>query len=152
MPCLIIGVKSGVCGFNDFGNVQRAHSKHEGFSEHIGCALGLSRLKQNLNKIEDASQENSRLYIKHFNENVQLNRRFIQLPICAVLFLGKKELAFCGQQKTCSILFPMGDDHYSAEVTLHKPISANSGVSEVFDSCKWICCDLLSLTTPLTFI
>ncbi|KAJ8980666.1 hypothetical protein NQ317_013278 [Molorchus minor] len=86
-----------VSGFNDFGNVQRAHSKHEGFSEHIGCALGLSRLKQNLNKIEDASQENSRLYIKHFNENVQLNRRFMQLPICAVLFLGKKNWHFALQ-------------------------------------------------------
>ncbi|KAJ8980089.1 hypothetical protein NQ317_017106 [Molorchus minor] len=97
MPCLIIGVKSSVwnnSGFNDFGNVTRALNKHEGSSEHIRCALGLSRLRQNLNTIEDALQENSRLCIKHFNENVQLNRRFMQLPIRAVLFLGKRELAF----------------------------------------------------------
>ncbi|KAJ8981041.1 hypothetical protein NQ317_018013, partial [Molorchus minor] len=40
----VIGIKSSVSRFNDFGNVQRALNK-QGFSEHIGCALGHLTLK-----------------------------------------------------------------------------------------------------------
>lgn len=99
VPCLNISVTSGVwnkTGFSDFANVTRALHKHEGSTEHIRCALAFSRLRKNLTSIEDALQENSRLYITRFNENVTLNRRFMQLPIRAALFLGKQELAFCG--------------------------------------------------------
>nr|CAI5824713.1 unnamed protein product [Callosobruchus analis] len=45
---------------------------------------------------KDALRENSRMYIKQFNESVQLNRRFMKLPIPVVLYLGKQELAFRG--------------------------------------------------------
>ncbi|CAH1962682.1 unnamed protein product [Acanthoscelides obtectus] len=107
VPCLIVSVKATVWskyGFNDFGNVTRALRKHEGSSDHMRCALGFSKLKKNLTTIEDALRENSRLYIKQFNENVQLNRRFMELPIRAVLFLGKQELAFRGHnEETTSI-------------------------------------------------
>ena len=105
MPCLIISVKSSAWnknGFDDFGNVTRALSKHEGSSEHMLCALSFSKLKKNLSTIEDALKENSRLYIKHFNDNVRLNRRFMHLPIRAVLYLGKQELAFRGHHEELS--------------------------------------------------
>lgn len=102
VPCLIVGVKSGAwnkTGFNDFGNVTRALHKHESSSEHMRCALGLSKMKKNLSTIADALRENSRLYIKQFNEKVQLNRRFMKLPILAVLYLGKQELPFHGHNE-----------------------------------------------------
>nr|CAI5829018.1 unnamed protein product [Callosobruchus analis] len=106
LPCMIISCKSSVwCkyGFNDFGNVTRALRKHEGSADHMRSALGFSKLKKNLTTIEDdALCENSRLYIKQFNENVQLNRRFMELPIRVVLYLGKQELAFNGHDEGIS--------------------------------------------------
>ncbi|KAF2891075.1 hypothetical protein ILUMI_15098, partial [Ignelater luminosus] len=80
--------------FNDFGNVTGGPHKHEDTIEHMRGALGFSQLKKNLSNIKDALKENSRLYVKGFNKNVQLNRRFMQLPIHAMLYLGKQELAF----------------------------------------------------------
>lgn len=105
VQCLVISVKSTVWskyGFDDFGNVTRALRKHEGSSDHIRCALGFLKLKKSLTTIEDALRENSRLYIIQFNENVQLNRRFMELPIRAVLYLGKQELAFRGHNEDVS--------------------------------------------------
>lgn len=106
MPCLIVGVKSGVWnkeGFNSLGNVTRGCRKHEASLGHIRCALMFAELKKNLSTIEDALRENSRLYIKQFNDNVLLNRRFMQLAICAAIYLGKQELAFRGHNESeCS--------------------------------------------------
>ena len=38
-------------GFDDFGNVTRALSKHEGSSEHMRCALSFPELKKNSSTI-----------------------------------------------------------------------------------------------------
>lgn len=54
--------------------------------------FGLSKLKKNLCNIKDALKEISRLYNKQFNENVLLNRSFMNLSIRGVL--GYKEFAF----------------------------------------------------------
>ncbi|XP_023311335.1 zinc finger MYM-type protein 1-like [Anoplophora glabripennis] len=106
MPCLIVSVKSSVWnkgGFNNFGNVTRGCRNHEGSLEHIRCALMFAELRKNLSTIEDDLTDNSRLYIKQFNDNVLLNRRFMQLPIRAVIYLGRQELAFWGHNESeCS--------------------------------------------------
>nr|CAI5817451.1 unnamed protein product [Callosobruchus analis] len=93
LPCIIISSKSSVSckyGFNDFGNMTRALRKHECSALRI---LGFSKLKKNLTTIEDA------LLVNQFNENVQLIRRFMELPIRVVPYLGKQELAFRGHDE-----------------------------------------------------
>lgn len=63
------------------------------------CAVGYKKLKANLNTIQDTLRENSRLYIQQYNEKVQLNRCFMQLPIRATVYLSKQELAFRGHHE-----------------------------------------------------
>ncbi|KAH0812134.1 hypothetical protein GEV33_010657 [Tenebrio molitor] len=95
-PCLIGDDKEGVwnkAGFDDLKNVSRSLHRHEASLEHIGCALGFLKLKKNLT-CGDGAQENSRQHVKQFNENVQRNRQFMQLPILAILYLGRQELPF----------------------------------------------------------
>ncbi|KAJ8916419.1 hypothetical protein NQ315_014630 [Exocentrus adspersus] len=102
LPCLVMSTKSSVWnkdGFSDFGNANRAFHKHECSAEHIRSSLGLSKLLINPTTIEDSLKDSARLYIKQFNEKVQLNRRFIGLPIRAVIYLGKQELAFRGHNE-----------------------------------------------------
>lgn len=99
LPCMMISSKSGVWvskGFGDMGNVSRSFQMHESSGEHLRCAVGFKKLRLNLNTIQDALRENSRLYIQQYNERVQLNRRFMQLPIRATVFLSKQELPFRG--------------------------------------------------------
>lgn len=60
----------------------------------------MKTLERNQNTISDALKENARLYIVQFNENVRLNRLFLQLVIDAVLYLSKQELAFRGHDET----------------------------------------------------
>ncbi|KAJ8910402.1 hypothetical protein NQ315_011366 [Exocentrus adspersus] len=72
---------------------------HDSSGEHLRCAVGFKQLKLNLNTIQDALRENSRLYIQEYNEKVHLNRRFMQLPIRATVFLSKQELAFRGHRE-----------------------------------------------------
>ena len=59
-------------------------------------------IRDSLSTNEDALKESSRLYIKHFNNNVWLNRLFMHLTVRAVLYLGKQELAFRGHHEELS--------------------------------------------------
>ena len=67
--------------------------------EHLKNSLKFKELLRSGTQIADALKENSRLYIVEFNKKVTLNRRFMQLPIKAVLFLSKQELAFRGHDE-----------------------------------------------------
>lgn len=106
-PCLLIGVKNGTwnrVGFDSISTATRSFKKHEGSSEHIKNSVGLKELKKNQNQISDALRENARLFVSKFNENVRLNRLLMCLPINAVLFLSKQELAFRGHSETTESL------------------------------------------------
>jgi hypothetical protein len=96
-PCLIVDDKAGLwnkTGFNDLKNLGRGLHRHEESLEHLRCALDFSKLKKNLT-CGDGAQENSRQHVsKQFNENMQRNRHFMQLPILAIMYLGRQELPF----------------------------------------------------------
>ena len=75
--------------------------KHSDSAEHIKCQVNFKAFERNQNTISDALKENARLwYTVQFNENVRLNRLFLQLVIDALLYLSKQELAFRGHNKT----------------------------------------------------
>jgi hypothetical protein len=77
-----------------FKNLGRGLHRHEESLEHLRCALDFSKLKKNLT-CGDGAQENSRQHVsKQFNENMQRNRHFMQLPILAIMYLGRQELPF----------------------------------------------------------
>ncbi|KAH0809750.1 hypothetical protein GEV33_013041 [Tenebrio molitor] len=96
-PCLIVDDKAGLwnkTGFNDLKNLGRGLHRHEESLEHLRCALDFSKLKKNLT-CKDGAQENSRQHVsKQFNENMHRNRHFMQLPILAIMYLGRQELPF----------------------------------------------------------
>lgn len=104
-PCLLVGTKKGIwnhSGFENMSNATRSFQRHEASSEHIKNSVSFKDLKNNFHRISDALQENARLFIANFNKNVQLNRSFMYLPINAVLFLAKQELAFRGHNETAT--------------------------------------------------
>lgn len=45
----------------------------------------LKNFQKNQNTIADALKENARLFEAHFNENVRLNRLFLEILIAAVV-------------------------------------------------------------------
>jgi hypothetical protein len=101
-PCLLVGTKKGIwnsTGFSDMANATRSFQRHEASLEHMKYSVSFKDLKSNFNRITDALQENARLFVANFNKNVQLNRNFMHLPINAVLFLAKQELAFRGHNE-----------------------------------------------------
>ncbi|KAJ8922316.1 hypothetical protein NQ315_004259 [Exocentrus adspersus] len=57
-------------------------------------------LIMSVKSVPGALKESSRLQIKLFNDNVLLNRRFMQLPIRAVLYLGRQGLGFQGHNNS----------------------------------------------------
>lgn len=102
-PCLIVGIKKNTWNSNGFTNLTsatRSFQKHEGSAEHIKNCVKFKQLQRNRNQIAEALQENVRLYIQKYNENVRLNRLFMRVPIDAVLYLSKQELAFRGHDET----------------------------------------------------
>lgn len=102
-PCLLFSNKSNVWnreGFASLLNITRSLHKHSDSAEHIKCQVNLKTFERNRNTISDALKENARLYTMQFNENVRLNRLFLQLVIDAVLYLSKQELAFRGHDET----------------------------------------------------
>lgn len=102
-PCLLFSNKSNVWnreGFASLLNITRSLHKHSDSAEHLKCQVNLKSVERNRNIISDALKENARLYIVKFNENVRLNRLFLQLVIDAVLYLSKQELAFRGHDES----------------------------------------------------
>lgn len=77
---------------------------HESAKEHIYSMLGFKKLENNSVTIADVLIEHGSLFIKKFNENVRLNRLFMEHLIDIVLFLGKQELAFRGHNESSNSL------------------------------------------------
>lgn len=95
-PCLLLSSKSSVWnkeGFADLLNITRSLHIHEDSGEHIKSLLRFKTIHKTRHTILDADKENDRLSIVHFNENVRLNKLFLQIVIDAVLYLSKQDLS-----------------------------------------------------------
>lgn len=106
-PCLLLSRTVSVWttkGYSDFKNLSRSIKIHESAKEHIHSMLGLKNLENNSLTIADALTEHGSLFKKKFNENVRLNRLFMEHLIDIVLFLGRQELAFRGHDESSNSL------------------------------------------------
>jgi hypothetical protein len=77
---------------------------HQLSKEHIHNHLGLKNLEKNNFTIVDIVNEHGNLFKKYYNENVKLNRLFMEHLIDLVLFLGKQKLALCGHDVRSDLL------------------------------------------------
>ncbi|XP_050064957.1 zinc finger MYM-type protein 1-like [Aphis gossypii] len=106
-PCLLLSMTKSVwttTGYADLKNLSRSVKLHESAREHIHCMVGLKHLENNRVTIVDALTEHGYLFKKKYNENVRLNRLFMEHLIDIVLFLGRQELAFRGHNESSSSL------------------------------------------------
>ncbi|KAL4127519.1 hypothetical protein QTP88_011686 [Uroleucon formosanum] len=106
-PCLLLGkIKSvwNTVGYYDLKNLSRGIQIHQTSKEHIHNHLGLKNLEKNYFSILDVVNEHGNLFKKNYNENVRLNRLFMEHLIDLVLFLGKQELAFRGHDENSDSL------------------------------------------------
>jgi hypothetical protein len=89
-PCLLLSVcfKSVwvTVGFNDFKNLSRSIQRHESSKDHIYNHLNFKNLEKNTATIADALTEHGKLHKKYFNENVRLNRLFMENLVDLVLY------------------------------------------------------------------
>ncbi|CAI6376250.1 unnamed protein product [Macrosiphum euphorbiae] len=91
-------------GYYDLKNLSRGIQVHQTSKEHIHNDLGLKNLEKNSFTILDVVNEHGNLFKKNYNENVRLNRLFMEHLINLVLFLGKQELAFRGHDESSDSL------------------------------------------------
>jgi len=127
-------------GYYDLKNLPRSIKMHESAKEHIHNHLGLKYLEKNSCSIVDVSSEHGNLFKKNYNENVRLNRLFMEHLIDLNLFLGKQELAFRGHDENSSSLnkgnfrelFDMHINRRSLEIQNHYRSTKNtfSGLSK----------------------
>ncbi|KAE9523127.1 hypothetical protein AGLY_016468, partial [Aphis glycines] len=106
-PCLVLGHTKSVWsteGYCDFKNLARSLQRHELSKEHIRNHFNLKNLEKNSVTIVDALSEHGKLFKKHYNENVRLNRLFMEHIIEIVIFLAKQELAFRGHDESSNSL------------------------------------------------
>ncbi|CAI6360376.1 unnamed protein product [Macrosiphum euphorbiae] len=73
---------------------------HESSREHIHNHLGLKNLENNCSIVVDVINGHDHLFKKNYNENVRLNRLFVEHLIDLVLFMGKQELSFNGNDES----------------------------------------------------
>lgn len=110
-PCLLISQTKSVwntVGYCDLKNLSRALKIHESSREHIHNYLGLKNIEKNCFTVVDVINGHGNLidnfFKKNYNENVRLNRLFMEHLIDLVLFLGKQELAFYENDKSSNPL------------------------------------------------
>jgi len=104
---LILGHTKSVLsteGYCDFKNLSRSLQRHELSKEHIRNHFNLKNLEKNAVTIVDALSEHGKLFKKHYNENVRLNRLFMEHLIDIVIFSAKQELTFRGHDESCNSL------------------------------------------------
>ncbi|XP_060836306.1 uncharacterized protein LOC132918969 [Rhopalosiphum padi] len=129
-PCLLIGKNKSVwntVGYCDLKNVSRTIQIHKSSKDHIQNHLGLKSLEKDIFNIVDIVNEHDYLFKKNYNENVRLNRLFMEHLIDLVLFLGNQELAFCDHDNSNDSLnkgnfrelFDMHINRCSHEVQYH---------------------------------
>ncbi|KAL4131214.1 hypothetical protein QTP88_008555 [Uroleucon formosanum] len=106
-PCLLLGKMKSVwntVGYYNLKNLSRGIQIHQTSKEHIHNHLGLKNLEKNYFSILDVVNEHGNLFKKNYNENVRLNRLFMEHLIDLVLFLEKQELAFRGHDENSDSL------------------------------------------------
>ncbi|KAL4141564.1 hypothetical protein QTP88_004185 [Uroleucon formosanum] len=106
-PCLLLGKMKSVwntVGYYDLKNLSRGIQIHQTSKEHIHNHLGLENLEKNCFTILNVVNEHGNLFKKKYNENVRLNRLFMEHFFDLVLFLGKQELAFRGHDESSDSL------------------------------------------------
>ncbi|KAL4085456.1 hypothetical protein QTP88_027314 [Uroleucon formosanum] len=91
-------------GYYDLKKLSRGIQIHQTSKEHIHNHLGLKNLEKNCFTILYVVNEHGNLFKKNYNENMRLNRLFIEHLIDLVLFLGKQELAFRGHDESSDSL------------------------------------------------
>uniref|UniRef100_A0A8C4QQC1 C2H2-type domain-containing protein n=1 Tax=Eptatretus burgeri TaxID=7764 RepID=A0A8C4QQC1_EPTBU len=110
-PCLLFDIKESSdsmasvsnCnpwtkkGFSDLKNLSRAIERHGRSKAHVTASLKLKLFDQV--RINGASSQAATIGVKNHNEQVTKNRDVLRRLIDAVLFLGKRELAFRGHDK-----------------------------------------------------
>jgi len=126
---LLIGqIKSvwNTVGYYDLKNASRSIQIHQTSKEHIHNHLEMKNLEKNSFTKKDIINEHGILFKKNYNENVKLNRLFIEHLIDLVLFLGKQELSFCDHEGSDPLnkgnfkeLFDMHISRCSQEVQNH---------------------------------
>jgi len=106
-PCLLMSQTKSIwntVGYCDLKNLARAIKTHESSREHIHNYLDLKNLEKKYFTVVDVLNGHGNLidnfFKKNYNENVRLNRLFIEHLIDLVLFLGKQELAFYGNDES----------------------------------------------------
>ena len=85
-PCLLFSNKVNVWnreGFADLLNIILSLHKHSDSAEHLKYQLQLKTFEKNRNTIGDVLNENARISMLQFNENVRLNT-LLQIVIEAV--------------------------------------------------------------------
>ncbi|KAL4107233.1 hypothetical protein QTP88_017616 [Uroleucon formosanum] len=106
-PCLLLGKMKSVWNtveYYDLKNLSRGIQIHQTSKEHIHNHLGLKNLEKNCFTILDVVNEHVNLFKKNYNENMRLNRLFMEHLIDLVLVLGKQELAFRGHDESSDSL------------------------------------------------
>lgn len=106
-PCLLLGQTKSIWvteGYNDLKNLSRSIERHESSKDHVHNHFSLKNLENNTVTIIDTLKEHGKLFKKNYNENVRLNRLFMEHLIDIVLYLSKQELAFRGHDESNSSL------------------------------------------------
>uniref|UniRef100_UPI00358EC1B0 uncharacterized protein n=1 Tax=Myxine glutinosa TaxID=7769 RepID=UPI00358EC1B0 len=85
-------------GFSDLKNLSRAIERHGKSKAHVTASLKLKLFDQV--RINEDSSRAATNGAKNHNEQVTKNRDILRRLINAVLFLGKRELAFWGHDKS----------------------------------------------------
>lgn len=106
-PCILLSQANSVwttLGYSDFKNVSRSIQRHEASKDHIHNYLNLKNLEKNTVSVLDTITEHGKLYKIRYNDNVRLNRLFMEHLIDLVLYLAKQELAFRGHDESANSL------------------------------------------------
>lgn len=85
-------------------NLSRSIERHKSSKDHVHNHFNLKNLENNTVTIIDTLKEHGKLFKKNYNENVRLNRLFMEHLIDIVLYLSKQELAFRGHDESNSSL------------------------------------------------
>lgn len=86
-------------GYNDLKNLSRSIQRHESSKDHVHNHFSFKNVENNAVTVVDTLKEHGKLFKKNDNENVRLNRPFMEHLIDLVLYLFKQELALRGHDE-----------------------------------------------------
>lgn len=146
-PCLLFSQTKSVWvteGYNDLKNLSRSIQRHESSKDHVHNHYSFKNLENNTVTVVDTLKEHGKLFKKNYNENVRLNRLFMEHLIDLVLYLSKQELALRGHDESSSSLnkgnykelFEMFFSRFSLEIQNHYKTIQNkfSGTSKIIQN------------------